>query len=329
MIPTKNLYESDFDYSDDYSGIPLWSNIKGGEYFQKEFKIGEDYTEIGNSSGIFRCNSVDSRSDSSDYYMFYYDEYHIKIISNLNFSLYGDIITGQQFPDLIEDFSTEKELSLNGSSHLQVTVSGPRIWTYDDFIAWSLNRSNDFYSKYHLAWVKVENGTNNESSKILDDLLNEAGDPEECGQYSLFGAIEGRIRVTSLSLVFASIFCLGCMIHRFYIISGGHGTTNLQTLSRTFFLSQWGSLLIFSTFVAIFDPFDGSGISGITVQEIVNSGDSIIRIMIIGIILLMSLVVIVAMYRQRSIIGDFVEATKMGNERRKDKKETRRLLDEF
>ena len=142
----------------------------------------------------------------------------------------------------------------------------------------------------------------------MDDLLNEAGDPEECGQYSLFGALEGRIRVTSLSLVFASIFCLGCMIHRFYIISGGHGTTNIHTLSRTFFLSQWGSLLIFSTFVAIFDPFDGSGISGITVQEIVNSGDSIIRIMIIGIILLMSLVVIVAMYHQRSIIGDIVGA---------------------
>ena len=122
-LSSNAIYGDDWDTERDYSGTPLWSDIEGGDYWREEFEIKNEFDGI--SSGIFTCKSVDYRIDRSDIYAFNYDEYHIKIISNSNFSLRGDILIGNLLPDLIEDLDTEKELSVN-NSNLEI-FTGPRV----------------------------------------------------------------------------------------------------------------------------------------------------------------------------------------------------------
>jgi hypothetical protein len=323
-------------------GAELWYDMNepkfGSEYYWEEHVMHAETQDVV----LLRCNSVDVRGDGFDSYQ-YSDRLHVMISATSEFTIvdYRSDRSPMNNVSKVQEFVVEP-LGLFGEEDGEFYVQPGNLEQQGEFINetgsytggnddWDFHMSskNDLSTKYHIAWIMAENGLTNETSKALAMALADAGDPNECGQYALLGSIEGRVRVASLGLVFAAIFTMGCVIHRFYIISGIHGSTDLNVLTRTFGFSLWGSGLFFSSLIAFFDPFDGTGITGITVEKIVETGDSIVRLIIIVILIIMSLVVIIAMYRQRSIIGNIAEAALIKRDVQRDKTEVRRLLDEF
>jgi hypothetical protein len=342
IMDLETLEKDSDEYQED--GIELWQDMDEPKFAESVWKEGYVMRAETQDVVLLRCNSVDVRSDGFDEYV-YAEKLLVMISAASEFTIVGSPGGNPMNNDSkVQEFVVEPYIWFDGtqSDESSFYVQPGNLEQQGEFINetgsysggnddWDFHMSskNDLSTKYHIAWIIAENGSTNETSKALAKALSDAGDPTECGQYALLGSLEGRVRVASLSLVFGAIFTMGCMIHRFYIISGIHGSTDVSVLSRTFVFSLWGSGLFFSSFIAFFDPFDGTGITGITAEKVVDIGDSMLRLIIMGSLIIMSLVVIIAMYRQRSIIGNLVDARKNKRDDKADLEEVRRRLDEL
>ena len=142
---------------------------------------------------------------------------------------------------------------------------------------------------------------------MLNAALDESGSPSTCDSYSMSGTLESKVRTTSLGFLFSGTFLVGCCFHRFYIVGGRHGATDQRTLIRSFLLSQGVMGAVIAILVLMFDPLDGSGVTGISTEQIVNAGIFAAKVIGITLSLLFVSVIVIVLIRQREYIGEMIE----------------------
>jgi len=100
---------------------------------------------------------------------------------------------------------------------------------------------------------------------------------------------------------------MGCCIHRFYIVSGHHGTTDQRILTRAFLLSQGISVTFIGILLLLFDPLNGSGVTGISTDQLIAAGILAAKLLGIAVGVLLASIFVIVLYRQREFIGQLIE----------------------
>lgn len=256
---------------------------------------------------LFECNSLNSMYDDSDNFVYNptntnpSQNYHVMIKSTDELEFYSAGADGYETSLNINysDFYTSQVNNMFGDSQ-QFILRIPE----DD----SQSEIEEFsYLKYHIAYIAITNGSQNNSSAMLLDAIDDAGAPSTCGVLSFGGSLESRVRATSLGFLVAGSFLLGCCINRFYIVSGGHGTTSQRTMTRAFLFSQGISYTVAIILIILFDPLDGRGITGVSTEQLIEWGISIATFVVFVIGLLAVLIFAIVLYRQRHLIGEIIE----------------------
>ena len=171
--------------------------------------------------------------------------------------------------------------------------------------------TNNFTAaKYNIVYSLIDSEESNESrSESLETYAQEVGTPTSCQTYALSGAIEPRFRTGAMAYVIAGTFLFGCVLNRYYVISlGNNGETDVGVLLKTFTGSQAASIGVYGFLLLIFDPLDGMGITGLTWDTIFQTTFFVTKLGILISILLLVIIGMTALYRQRQRIGDGIAA---------------------
>jgi len=258
---------------------------------------------------VMECNSLNSMYDFSDNFVFKNgpdetrEDYHVMIQSTHELDLYS-VSMYDETPDWLlnidyKDFNTSEIQSINGDGwRFQVKV--PNVDS-------SLEYENLSYAKYHVAYIAVSSNSSINTTAVLSDAIDAAGTPSKCGTFSLFGSLESRVRATSIGFLFSGTFLIGCCIHRFYIVSGNHGVTSQTTMTRTFMLGQGVSVILAGVLILLFDPLDGKGITGVSTEQLIETGILVAKFTaaVCGLLAVSALSIV--LYRQRNLIGEMIE----------------------
>ena len=270
-----------------------------------------------NSGGYITCLSLNSLSDHLDAFLLgnqasEVEGYQVRIQSNLklNVSVLSkfsdfDNLENHEFyhhsTDLGMEFHTSEFSSSIPNSH--------------DELGFMLELPNALDSsftaaKYNVIYVSTDSQEANESENTsLAMYAEEAGNSDDCQTYALSGAIEPRFRTTAMAYVFTGIFLFGGVLNRYYVISlGNNGETEPSVLFRTFAASQAISIGVFGLLMFIFDPFDGTGTTGLTWDTIFQTAFFLTKIGIFIFLLLLTAIGVTALYRKRQLIGDGIAA---------------------
>lgn len=170
--------------------------------------------------------------------------------------------------------------------------------------------SNFTAAKYNIIYALTDSQEANESENTsLAMYAEEAGNSDDCQTYALSGAIEPRFRTTAMAYVFIGIFLFGGVLNRYYVVSlGNNGETEPAVLFRTFAASQAISIGVFGLLMFIFDPFDGTGTTGLTWDTIFQTAFFLTKMGIFIFLLLLTAIGVTALYRKRQLIGDGIAA---------------------
>ena len=294
--------EEYFEEIDNYGG-PSQTEITEGE-------SGKLLLNPIEGGGLFTCLSLYDYSDSRDMFRFNLSDswdanYHVRITSsedvlisvNTNYNSSG-YYGGKRSSSSESDYTT-----LSNNFH----TSDLEKWNLygDNYLVrgFDIGPNSSKLVKYNLAYVYAPEGITNESNQTIEDLLSSTGDPAGCGLYGISGPIEPRVRLTSLLYVGFGGFMLGCLIHRYFVILGRNGTTDSRTLFRTFVFTQFISFAFFCLIILIFDPLDGSGITGFRIDAIIEATISGIKLLLAFTFFILFIVFSIALYRQRGFIG--------------------------
>ena len=267
--------------------------------------------------GYITCLSLNSLSDHLDAFLLgnqasEVEGYQVRIQSNLklNVSVLSkfsdfDNLENHEFyhhsTDLGMEFHTSEFSSSIPNSH--------------DELGFMLELPNALDSsftaaKYNVIYVSTDSQEANESENTsLAMYAEEAGNSDDCQTYALSGAIEPRFRTTAMAYVFTGIFLFGGVLNRYYVISlGNNGETEPAVLFRTFAASQAISIGVFGLLMFIFDPFDGTGTTGLTWDTIFQTAFFLTKMGIFISLLLLTAIGVTALYRKRQLIGDGIAA---------------------
>ena len=140
------------------------------------------------------------------------DTYHVRVLSThpVNISIITSSYEWSTYhaahlTDLSFDFNTSgfSVYDNEWSKHRGFGVSLP-----EEHIPSEDPLENFSSVKYHLVYTSIGNLTQNETSAKLDSILSEMGNPTDCSLYALTGALEPRVRLTSLGYIFSVCFFL-------------------------------------------------------------------------------------------------------------------------
>jgi hypothetical protein len=271
----------------------------------KTFQYSSDVT-------LLECNSLNSLYDFSDTFVYSSSlqpqlNYHVMIKSSHSLWLYSDNhYLGERPVDdvnfVVNDFTTS-QLYL-GSEEFRLQIPGfdadAPIGIPDEMPEFTL-------IKYHVAYIPYSEDSELNSSEMLHSALADVDFPSSCDSYSLSGTLESRVRATSLGFLFSGTFLMGCCIHRFYIVSGHHGTTDQRILTRAFLLSQGISVTFIGILLLLFDPLNGSGVTGISTDQLIAAGILAAKLLGIAVGVLLASIFVIVLYRQREFIGQLIE----------------------
>ena len=293
------------DESYDYNllNIPFYSEIYNDydEGFTGELE--------SQSDGVISCLSLNTISDDVDAFKVdsqLGDNYHVSVISThkLNVSVvtesyyYGDL---RSYPtDLTSEFHTSIFMPYSDFSNDIVGFDLSIGEEWDGFKA----------AKYHVVYAYAPDGITNQTNETIAELTANLTDPSTCDRYalSISGPLEPRVRLSFLSYVFAGAFLLGCIIQRYFVILGHDGVTESRILFRTFVQSQMIAIGFFGLIIFLFDPLDGMGITGLRLDEIIQTTIFASKVAILIFLLVVALIGGVALYSQRHNIGDATKA---------------------
>jgi hypothetical protein len=260
---------------------------------------------------ILECNSLNSLYDFSDTFVYTSElssvpNYHVMIKSSESYWLFSESDWLGERPVERDDFDindfTTSDLN-RGNDAKEFRIQIPEVDI--EFVEYE---SLDFtLIKYHIAYVPFSDSNESNSSQMLAAALEQAGSPSTCDSYSLSGTLESKVRMSSLGFLFSGTFLIGCCFHRFYIVGGRYGATNQRTLIRSFLLSQGVMGAVIAILVLMFDPLDGSGVTGISTEQIVNAGIFAAKVIGITLSLLFVSVIVIVLIGQREYIGEMIE----------------------
>lgn len=271
----------------------------------------------GSDSGIFSCLGLNSLSDSMDVFYLYEgleptDTYHVRVLSThpVNISIITSSYEWSTYhaahlTDLSFDFNTSgfSVYDNEWSKHRGFGVSLP-----EEHIPSEDPLENFSSVKYHLVYTSIGNSTQNETSAKLDSILSEMGNPTDCSLYALTGALEPRVRLTSLGYIFSGMFLFGCVFHRYFVVLGHNGTTDQRVLFRTFVQSQLLAAVVYAFFLVLIEPSDGTGVTGLRLERVVDTGVFVFKAGTLLLLVLMAGILGIALYRQRNTIGHAARA---------------------
>jgi hypothetical protein len=275
------------------------------------------YLNGTSGGGQFTCLGVNSLADRYDAFFLRMPsnqlDYHIRVTSTqpLNISAVTSLFSWSSYVTAqLTEFSTDFSISnvsdvvADSSSFRGFGVSLPEeaqggaVTTYGSFA----------FAKYHLAYVAAPEGMNETTSHQLAAMMEDDGHPAECSPYAVSGPLEPRVRSTALLYIFSGMFLFGCVFHRYFVILGQNGKTDSSVLFRTFVLSQLFSFALYSLLAFLFDPLDGTGVTGLRMEQIIASTIFFSKLILVLGLLTLSLIFGFAMYLQRGNIGRAVKA---------------------
>jgi len=272
---------------------------------------------VFNRGGSIACLSLNSLSDPVDAFLLEIPgseggEYQVRIQSTLKLNVsvlsrFSDFenLESHEFYIHATDLSMEFHTS-------ELRTSIPDSQDEFGFMLELPNASTNNFTaaKYNIVYSLIDSEESNESrSESLETYAQEVGTPTSCQTYALSGAIEPRFRTGAMANVIAGMFLFGCVLNRYYVISlGNNGETDVGVLLKTFTGSQAASIGVYGFLLLIFDPLDGMGITGLTWDTIFQTTFFVTKLGILISILLLVIIGMTALYRQRQRIGDGIAA---------------------
>lgn len=274
-------------------------------------KINMNGGDSRNEVVVLECNSLNSLYDFSDTFVYSSElstvsNYHVMIKSSESYWLFSESDWFGERPVERDDFDITDFTTSDLNQEMEFSEFRIQIPEVDlEFVEYE---SPEFtLIKYHIAYVPFSDSNESNSSQMLNAALDESGSPSTCDSYSMSGTLESKVRTTSLGFLFSGTFLVGCCFHRFYIVGGRHGATDQRTLIRSFLLSQGVMGAVIAILVLMFDPLDGSGVTGISTEQIVNAGIFAAKVIGITLSLLFVSVIVIVLIRQREYIGEMIE----------------------
>jgi len=293
-----------------------FQSSEGRESFGDGDEISLDFGRTGlldSTIGLeaFECLSLNSLADEVDAFHYYAppqvdEEYHVRLISDRNLSIFSLTASNRDHPYQTAHYAT-KGLEF----HTSVIANNPSGSSRDVgfALAISTEENESFASaKYHLVYVHAPEGITSQTTASLDEFVAGLDHPQDCDVVSLSGALEPRVRLSSLFYGFGGMFLFGCVFHRFFVITGRDGTTDPEVLFRTFLQSQALSVVIYAFLLFMFDPLDGTGVTGLRKEWIAEVTIFAGKVGILLALLALIGILATALYRQRGNIGSVMTA---------------------
>lgn len=273
--------------------------------------------------GTFECLSVNTMTDELDVFLFENDEYEVedfqvKLISNQELEI-SSITSSTRSSDY-----HSAELTTSGHEFMTSDLQEDDFFRYDVGFGVGLTDETNFsFAKYHVVYAYAPDGMTNATNASIEAAASNLSHPQDCDLVAFSGALEPRFRLSSLIYVGAGMFLFGCVFHRYFVITGRDGTTDPQVLLRTFLGSQAFSIVLYAFLLFLFDPLDGTGITGLRKEWIVATTIFAGKVSIVLLFLALSLLAAVMLYAQRGYIGDVIETIS------KNEKELSRIENEW
>ena len=259
-------------------------------------------------SGTFECLSVNSMADDLDVFLFENDPYEVenfqvKLISNQELEI-SSITSSTRSSDY-----HSAELTTSGHEFMTADLQEDDVFRFDVGFGVGLTDEKNFsFAKYHVVYVYAPDGMTNATNASIEAAASNLSHPQDCDLVAFSGALEPRFRLSSLIYVGAGVFLFGCVFHRYFVITGRDGTTDPQVLLRTFLGSQAFSIVLYAFLLFLFDPLDGTGITGLRKEWIVATTIFAGKVSILISLLVVFIIVAIMLYRQRGNIGGAVGA---------------------
>ena len=258
--------------------------------------------------GTFECLSVNTMTDDLDIFLFVNDEYEVedfqvKLISNQELEI-SSITSSTRSSDY-----HSAELTTSGHEFMTSDLQEDDFFRYDVGFGVGLTDETNFsFAKYHVVYAYAPDGMTNATNASIEAAASNLSHPQDCDLVAFSGALEPRFRLSSLIYVGAGVFLFGCVFHRYFVITGRDGTTDPQVLLRTFLGSQAFSIVLYAFLLFLFDPLDGTGITGLRKEWIVATTIFAGKVSILISLLVVFIIVAIMLYRQRGNIGGAVGA---------------------
>ena len=201
------------------------------------------------------------------------------------------------------------ELTTSGHEFMTSDLQERFLGRFDVGFGVGLTDEKNFsFAKYHVVYVYAPDGMTNATNASIEAAASNLSHPQDCDLVAFSGALEPRFRLSSLIYVGAGVFLFGCVFHRYFVITGRDGTTDPQVLLRTFLGSQAFSIVLYAFLLFLFDPLDGTGITGLRKEWIVATTIFAGKVSILISLLVVFIIVAIMLYRQRGNIGGAVGA---------------------
>jgi hypothetical protein len=259
-------------------------------------------------SGAFECLSVNTMTDGLDVFLFENDpseveNFQVKLISNQQLEI-SSLTSNTRSSDY-----HVAELTESGHEFMTMNLQEENLFRIDVGFGVGLTDETNFsFAKYHVVYAYAPDGMTNATNASIEAAASNLSNPQDCDLVAFSGALEPRFRLSSLIYVGAGVFLFGCVFHRYFVITGRDGTTDPQVLFRTFLQSQAFSIVLYSLLLFMFDPLDGTGITGLRKDWIVAMTFSAFIISILISLFVVFVIVAIVLYRQRGNIGGAVGA---------------------
>lgn len=308
--------EIEFDPDVDWMPNYTYQSSEGRESFGDGDELSLELGRTGlvnftTGPQAIECLSLNSLTDEVD--GFHYEpepgvdeDYHVRLVGDRNLSIFALTATTRNQPSQTSHYAT------TGLEFHSRDIANNPAGAYRDVgfaVGISVEENETFAStKYHVVYVHAPNGINSNTTASLDEFVADLDHPQDCDVLSLTGALEPRFRLSSLFYGVSGMFLFGCVFHRYFIITGRDGTTDPSVLFRTFWQSQLFSVVLYAFLLFVFDPLDGTGVTGLRKEWLAEVTIFAGKVGILMVLLAFIGILGAGLYRQRGNIGDAMTA---------------------